>query len=285
MDSLPKLFQIVFCVTILGSSGCERDPDRFRLLEVIPAAASGALMLNKPLTLVFSENVDPSSVSSDALGLRLAAGRPGRGRVVVSGARVEFHPEPVKSVALDDGGYGRGGRVTLDLRGFPSRSGILSVRGEPLAGSVRIALPVVEVDGAATRLFLDLDGGASPRLLNRLKPVGEEFARVQPMGKLRLIFSEPLHPASVTAQTVRLLFDNPDRNPVKVALDFQQEEFRAVVDLRPEGGFLHDDARYLLVLGGEGVRDLAGHGYDPASLQELRIRVDPEGEAVLGERP
>ncbi|MFH0946041.1 MAG: Ig-like domain-containing protein [Planctomycetota bacterium] len=285
MKSLPKLFQIPLCLALSASIGCERGPDQFRILEVIPAATAGELRLNQPLTIVFSRNVDPSSVSSDALGLRLADGRRGRGRLLVSGARVEFHPGPVRSAGLADGGYGRGGGATLKLRGFPDRDGVLSADGEPLASTIRIDLRIVEVGEPADRLFLDLDGGASPRLLNRLKPVGEEFARVRPMGKVRLIFSEPLHPASVTSRTIRMLFDNPDRDPVDIALDFRQEESRAVVDLCPVDGFLQDGTRYLLVLGGEGVRDLAGHGYDPSSLQEVRIRVDPEGEAVLGERP
>ena len=266
--------------------GCGPDPGEFRVTEILPPPSAGPLLLNQTLTIVFSDTVDPSSVSRESISLRLAGGLEARGRLSVAGARVRFHPAPVSSVDLEDGGYLEGGELTLTLSGFPGRNGVLSGAGETLRSTAVFHLEVVTASaGPPAALFLDPDGGAPPRLLNRLKPPGEEFARVRPGGRIRLVFSEPLLPGSVHSGTIQLLYDNPDRDPVESEILFDQGEARAVVELRPAGGFRQDGVRYLLVLSGAGVRDLVGNRYDSSSVQEARLRVDARGDEIVGGNP
>ena len=274
------------CLLIGLLSACNRDSGGFQVIEILPSPSAEPLRLNQVLTIVFSEDVDPSSVSPGAIQIRLADGQPAQGRLETAGSRVRFHPAPVQDERLTDGGYREGGGLSLTLPGFPSRSGVFSGTGDPLQATSCYRLQAVSPSGGPpSGFFVDVDGGAPPRLLNRLTRPGEGFGLVRPGGRIRLWFSEPLLPACVHSESIRLFYDNPDRDPVESQLTFEQGESDAVVELSPAGGFLQDGARYLLVLGGVGVRDLVGNGYDPTSVQEVRIRVDALGDEILGGSP
>lgn len=272
---------------LLVAPACPRVSEDLSLLEVLPDPRAGPLQLNAQLTLVFDAKVDPSSVTDAAVRLRLGDGRQARGTFSVRGNRVIFTPAAVLTPALDGGGYGGGGDLLLELPGFPSRTGVLSAAGRALAGThrsrFRIVDPTVEAPRAA--LFQDPRPGAGPALVNQLKVPGAEFALVRPGGVIRLRFSEPLDPASVHSRRLRLLYDNPDRDPVDTEIRLLENRMEAVVELRPTDGFRLDDTLYILVLGDPGVTDLVGSGYDPAAIQEVRIRVSASGEALLGSEP
>ncbi|MBI4879740.1 MAG: Ig-like domain-containing protein [Planctomycetes bacterium] len=268
----------------LPFAACSGGKEEFRLVEVIPAASAEPLRLNEPLTFVFSREVDPSSVTAQAVAIRRSDGQPAEGRLATGGDRVTFVPRVVGAAAPLDGGYGAAESVTAELEAFPSRLGVLSASGEPLARphcSTHHVVPAGDPAASLSALFLDAARGVGPRLTNRLKAPGERFATVRPGGRIRLEFSEPLWPPSVNQGTIRLRYDNPDRDPVDATLELEQDERRAAVELWPRGGF-QAGTRYLLGLGEPGVLDLAGTEFDAGGACEVPIRVLEDDPAAPG---
>lgn len=265
--------------TALLAVACSRAADDFRLVEVIPAPGGAPLRLNEELTLVFSADVDPSSVSDASVAVLKGDGAPARGLLSVAGARVTFAPEPVRSAALDDGGFGPGGSARVSLMGFPARSAVRSARGTPLAGAYRADFRVTDPRAAGGPKFVDRDPGP-PRVLARgaLDP-GGGAASVRPGGWVQLTFSEPLLPGSVQAATIRLYYDNPDRTPVEAELFLDQSLRGARVYVRPRGGF-ERGTHYLLDCGAPGVVDLAGE--ELAEDLTLCLRAEDAGPAIAG---
>ncbi len=267
-------------------AACSGGEEEFRVVEAIPPASAEPLRLNEPLTFVFSRAVDPSSVTARSLVLRRSDGVPAEGRFAVEDARVTFLPRAVGARAPLDGGYGAAASVEAELEAFPSRLGVLSTHGEPLARPHRSRHAIVP---AATppaagfpALFLDVARGIGPRLANRLKAPGDRFATVPPGGHIHLQFTEPLWPPSVNQETIRLLYDNPDRDPVDTVIELVQDQESAIVELWPRDGF-QQGTRYLLGLGEPGVLDLAGTEFDAGGVGEVPIRVLEQGAAAPGQ--
>lgn len=260
--------------------GCSRNAEPLSLVEVIPTSGSDDVRLNQPLILLFSEDLDPSSVHSDSIRLVFDGGQKAEGRFLTSGAQVTFVPAPVSLPTLDDGGYGGGGLMRLTLAAFPSRVGVLSSGGKALEASTEAVWTVLhpETGGVdSARIFIDSIPGTGPRLLSELASSTSEF-HVAPGGRIKLEFSEPLSPASVVADPIGLYYDNPDRDPLVVKIDFKQGELTSVISLWPEGGF-QQGTRYLLRLSDPGVTDLAGTPFDGEGLpDEFVILVESDQE-------
>lgn len=264
---------------LLAFAACGRGAD-FELVSFDPPAAAGKLALNAPITLEFSDDVDPSSVSPASISIRIADGAAARGRFACSGRRIRFVPQGVTAPDLNDGGYGNGGWLTVELRAFPSRSGVRAADGRPLRVPARARFDVVPAS-AAGGLFLDPAAGVGPRLLAVAGRPAAARVEVAAGGGLVLGFSEPLAPASVGPHALRLLYDNPDRDPVDTVVMLLHNDEQGVVEVRPRGGFDAVGTRYLLLLGDPGVTDLVGNPYDSAARQELAVEVTaaaPGGE-------
>ncbi len=265
-------------VLIVGCS--ERDD--FRVVEVIPTAEAGVLRRNEPVTILFNAEIDPSSVTPRSVRVLLDDGRPAEGRLEPDGARVVFVPDAVRDASLVDGGYRDAREVSVRIAGFPSRGGVLSAGGQPLATPFDQRYRVAPLGDGDARFLAFVDVAPGPPY--RIGPDSAAFV-VGPDDALAIEFSEPLFPPSVTPETIRLSYDNPDHDPVPTVLELASEPTRARVLVRPVGGFqLGTD--YVLQLATPGVRDLVGTPFDGGGRRtEFRVHVAVEPSGDPGGRP
>lgn len=242
-------------LAVLLAGGCGRAPE-FRVDLVMPDAG-GPLRLNQAITLRFSDDVDPSSV--DASSMRLfAAGREIVGRREVLGRQIRFRPAPTSAATLDDGGFRPGEAVTVKLAGFPARSGVRSVHGEPLVSAWQRTYPTVAVtDATPAQCFVDVNPQSGPQVENQATGPTRDPPLMRRDEWFCLQFSEPLWPPCVDAMAVRLLYNDPDRTVVPCELRLQQDFDRAEVWIRPAGGY-QAGTRYLIDVVAGRVLDLVG---------------------------
>lgn len=228
--------------------GCSDPPPEFGVRAVTPEPRVG-LRLNEPLSLVFSADVDPSSVSADSVVVSSGGARVA-GRLSTQGARVTFEPSPFTRADLGDGGYPPGAEVDVRIAAFPARTGVRAADGRPLARPFHGVFATRRLgdrpgpDGP----FVDASPGRGPELVDGPEWVG---------GWVRLGLSEPIWPGSLDAVAVQLRFDDPDRTAVPVEVRLGQGADRADLFLRPRDGFAPGTG-YILHVGG-GLCDLAGN--------------------------
>ncbi len=268
-------------------SGCAREPAAFAVKEVIPRPEQGALRLNDELTIVFTAPVDPSSVGPQSLRVWSADGAPIEGSFEVGDDRVTFVPRPVSAPDWSDGGWRPGQRVDVSLSAYPDRTGVMSTDGMPLDRPLRLRFSVLDPRGAPAASpppFRDVAIGAGPALVNRALLVadGGDRVRVRPDGRIRLAFSEPLDPRTVTSDTIRVRFDNPQHANVPCELTLVQSRRSAEVFVRPRDGF-PTDSPLILDLGAPGPTDLVGTPFEGTVL--LRVDGDPAAAECAGGAP
>ncbi len=268
------------------AAACIRAPVPFAVKEILPRPEQGPLRLNDEITIVFTAPIDPSSVCAQSVGFWGADAVPVEGPLEVGEDRVTFVPRPVELADWSDGGYRAGQTVDLALAAFPERTGVLSVDGAPLDAPFRARFHVVDSHATspvagAPPAFRDVAVGAGPVLTNRsaLVAKGGDRVRVRPDGTIRLDFSEPLDPRSVTPDTIRLSFSNPGHARVPCELVLEQGRRTASVRVRPQGGFALD-APLVLDLGAPGPTDLVGTPFEGTVL--LQVEPDASGPAVAG---
>lgn len=252
--TVPRSLAILNAALLLAWVACSRTVDGFRLLTILPDPAQGALALNAPITLRFDREVDPSSVTASSIELR-CDGRAASGRFEIDGSRVTFLPHPVSTQEGTDGGYVPGGELRLVIEGFPGRAGVLDRAGRPLERSVRQSWRVADV--SAPTAFLDTVPGRAPSVTNLAALGSAEPRKVKPSGFVRIAFSEPVLPSTVSAAAIDLRFDNPDRSPVAAEIQFSQGETTSEILVRPVDGFQRE-TRYLLSLAGGVLTDPSG---------------------------
>lgn len=259
---------------------CSKHGD-FRVVEVNPSP-DGVLRRNEPVTIRFSDDVNPSSVTANSVRVLLDGGRPAEGRFDADGAKVVFVPDAVGDASLGDGGYGNADEVSLRIAGFPSRLGVLSAAGEPLVMSFHRHFRVAPLGDGDARFQAFVDPVPGPP--RRVGPDAAELV-VSPNGALIVEFSEPLFPPSVNPATICLAYDNPDHDAVETELELQSEPRRSRVLVRPAGGF-QAGTHYVLQLATPGVRDLVGNPFDGGGRRtEFRVRVASESSGDPGGRP
>jgi hypothetical protein len=263
------------------ASGCGETRSGPSVVMLSPRPGDGPLALNRSLTIVFDEPIDPSSVTEDSVSVAHGDGRKAAGTLLAEGDRVTFTPKPVASATLDDGGYPPGGRVVLALAGFPSRLAVRGAGGEPLAAPLRAEYDVRGEDPAGGEPpFVDPVPGVGPALLDLAAIAQEGELWVAPGGEIVLRFSEPLDPRRVNATSVELRYENLE--PVDVVLALEQGATGASLAIRPRGGFQRD-TRYLLVLVAGGLRDLASNPLD--DVHPIHVRCDEQGPRDAGMVP
>jgi len=236
--------------------------------------------LNERIVLVFSTEVDPSSVSPDSIRIRrrsivggqpsgMAFTVPALGDFVVRGREVGFVPRlPVRS-DFEDAGFLPGTEYRIEVDAFPAYDSVRSRRGRPLPAPVittfqtRSSAPLLRdpVPGPPSVLAvaLDLDGDGVLEADGDAATIDPEeffdFDRLPflddvPQGLARsplavgFVMSEPLQPST--------LFQDSDRDgvPDKVFLVDASRDIRLPSRLRLVQDFLpaEDRFRVLIVL-------------------------------------
>lgn len=263
-------------VAILVS--CGDPPPPFEVRSMMPEPDAGRVRLNEPLALVFSADVDPSSVSDESVVVSSSGARVD-GELSARGARITFQPAPSSRVDLADGAFPPDAQIDVRIGAFPSRTGVRSADGRPLSTPYRTSFRTFPFttpgpDGP----FLDVVPNQAPRLAD-----GQQLLLVD--GWLRLRFSEPLWAGSIEEDTVQLQFDDLDRTRVPTEVRLLQGGDHADLFIRPAGGLVPGTPYHLIVAGG--LSDLAGDAMTVTITK--RIEIDIETEAlrvfgVLGER-
>ncbi len=184
----------VACALFLGCAPASTGIAPLVLQSVRPGEGV-ELFLNEPLTLVFSEPLDPISVTRTSVTLRHPGGELVAGSWAVQGQTLRFTPAPVLSSDLGDGGFRSGGRMHCEVRGFPYVAGVRSMEGAPLVRTFRSQLQVTDGEQG---LFLD-ETPFSSRPLQFGSLVRQSGGHVVYEGDpLRLVCEEPIDPASLS---------------------------------------------------------------------------------------
>lgn len=173
----------------------------FFLKAILPKEREGVL-LNEPLDLYFSGDIDRSSVT---YGMRVIGedGERARGEISVEGDHLRFMPAPGLDFDLTDGGFRLDRSYEIELLGYPCPDGLRSVDGELLDRTYRWSLHTV-ARGEGTSFF----GDDSPGEAGPLQPLTQVVGPEGPLVFLSL--EEPIDPTSVFNEDF-LLFDASNR--------------------------------------------------------------------------
>jgi hypothetical protein len=121
--------------------------------QVSGNCAITSIAQNQPIELVFSDLIDPATVSSGAVSLKTANGESPAGRFIVDGSRLTFVPEVRIAGGVTTFGFRAGITYILSLSASATGGVLSSSSGDPLARSVVCSLQV-------TQGLVDLDGKA-----------------------------------------------------------------------------------------------------------------------------
>ncbi|MBL8725357.1 MAG: Ig-like domain-containing protein [Planctomycetes bacterium] len=257
-------------VSALVLSACSPDaeqPEPFRVVRVAPEdAAAAVLALNDSITVCFSADLAPTSVTEescavlDEAGLRVSGGLRVRGRHLTFSPRVPLAPD------LSDGSFLPGHRYQMVLAGLPRPDGIRAVDGRRLSCGV-----VLDFTTAAP--------GHPQHAVLRSPLPGMPFLPVDPAGPqqlavdrplLQVRFTAPVAPWSVQTGAVQI---RRYGNPVEVLMPRGVRLVRAARD-ELEGALLEVD------LGGV-LMDISGRRVRPLQVGDLLSLSLSQGTAAL----
>lgn len=178
--------------TACGPTAARVEP--FAVVRVTPDPAAGSpLALNDAISICFSGDVAPSSVTEDSCSVVDEGGHRVPGSLRVSGSHVSFLPRPPLAADLSDGSFAPGRRYRVLLAGMPRPDAIRAADGRWLecAAVFEFRTAARETPGAAL-LRVPLPG--LPFWL--VEPeVPQQVAVDAPL--LRLRFTAPVAPWSV----------------------------------------------------------------------------------------
>lgn len=258
-------------VAILVS--CGDPPPPFEVRSIMPEPDAGRVRLNEPLALVFSADVDPSSVSEESVVVSSSGARVD-GEVSARGARITFQPAPSSRADLADGAFPPDAQIEVRIGAFPSRTGVRSADGRPLSNPYRTSFRTSPLaDPGPDGPFLDVVPNQAPRLAD-----GQPLLLVD--GWLRLRFSEPLWAGSIEEDTVQLQFDDLDRTRVPTEVRLVQGVDHADLFIRPVGGLVPGTPYHLIIAGG--LSDLAGDAMTVTITKRIEIDIETEALRVFG---
>lgn len=237
---------------LLALLGCSRgDVSRatshLQLTHVRPSNPEG-LFLNEDLVFYFSEELDPTSVTSASVEIRSDEGRLARGELRVESDRVRFVPAAVLAPDLSDGAYLPGTKYTATLAGFPRPEGIRSARGDVLEKTWVWRFRTVDV--GHPRMGLVFEDRLQDRVgLLRLFPTAAaQGGLIRAQDSIYLACDKPIDPSSVQADGFSLTLVQRlgqvtttswgDRVPVRVRVIENDSEVRR----RPRPATAHSSA-------------------------------------------
>ena len=201
-------FLTVSCLALLAAaSACHRGPEWLEIERFEPGVRNDSLprlALNQPLTVYFTEPVDPLSVSSASFRIADADGRSVDGFLEIGTRSVRFRPRAPVTAALDDGSFRPGARFRLEVAGMPSSLALRSRAGRPLERSIAFPFEIARTPGELhlSSLFLPVGIGDEPFVLELADPAGLRLAADTKRLSFRL--NMPPLPSSATPAAVRL---------------------------------------------------------------------------------
>ncbi len=255
------LFVSLLSVNCGGSGGGSGSSGgSFGLLAI--ATGEGSLLptdgvfLNESIIFSFSQNIDPSSVSDDAIQIRRrrivngqpsgnAFAVPARGTFVVREKTIEFVPRLPTRSDFADAGYSQGTLYRVDIESNPAFDSVRSLGGDPLEAPVRTSFstrnqtplladpspgpPSVLAVGLDLNQDGEIDADGLPETVDTEEFFGFEatpFLIETPVGLAKaplivsIIFSEPLLPETVFAD------EDGDGEPDHIALVIADTQVR-----------------------------------------------------------
>ena len=190
----------------------EARPEPLTVDRTSPALGEGAapVLLNDSLTIYFSEDISPMSVTSDSVVLLDDDGHRVAGHLQADGNWLVFRPDPPLSPELDDGTFRPGAHYRLVVSGYPRPDAVRTRDGRWLDRPAVFDVRVAELDQAPAGLpsVLRPPPTELPFLL-RSTDLPLQVAADAP--RLRLHFTQPLLPTSVRAEAfaIQLLGEPP----------------------------------------------------------------------------
>jgi hypothetical protein len=160
-------------------------------------AQAAPLLLNDAITVYFSADVLPVSVTADSVTLVDGDDRVVPGTLRVGANWVSFVPVPPVTRELDDGSYRPGASYRLLIAGSPRPDAVRATDERRLAAATAFPVRIASLNDAPEGLPAPLrpQPGDVPLLL-RADVQQQQLPADRP--RLRLHFTQPLLPASVT---------------------------------------------------------------------------------------
>jgi len=238
--SRPLRHALVLLGTIALIPGCTRfeshgAPASFRLTHVRPSNAEG-LFLNEELVFYFSEELEPTSVTSASLVIESERGVPARGRLEVGVDSIRFVPAPVLAPDLSDGGFLPGTRYRVTLAGFPRPEGLRSARGAVLEQTWTWTFDTVEVGRPRDSLVFEDRFQDRVGILRIFPSAGRQGAIVASRDAIHLACDKPLDPSTVLPEAFRLIHivqDVREPRPLEIRVQLLENHPEPVQAPRP----------------------------------------------------
>lgn len=237
---------------VLFLAACSRGPEPGQelTLQGFRPLQGQRILLNEPLSLTFSRDVDPSTITPSSLWVEDDEGRRCSGQWRLQGSRwLRFWPRTVTGSNLLGGGYRPGRKHVVRVVGFPDVGGLRGLDGVPLDQSYRVPFEVSD-PGPQDQAFLDFSPYGCEPLMVGTHPNGLR-APVQEGEPIRMWCAEPLDPRSMHSEDFSIWFHpwNPARGAptatpfcgVRLSMVqnrhselLLQNEAAAVLECRPE---------------------------------------------------
>ena len=199
------------CLWVLGGLSlvaCARPvptPEPFTIAHVSPSldAASPPLLLNDAITVYFSADVLPVSVTANTVTLVDDQEQVVPGTLRVGSNWVTYHPTPPVTRDLDDGSYRLGARYRLSIAGSPRPDAVRSVDGRRLAAATVFPVRIARFEEKPPELPAPLRPMGNDILFFLRSPDGiQQLPADSP--RLQLHFTQPLLPSSVTPEAFEI---------------------------------------------------------------------------------
>ena len=195
------------------------------------AGATGALV-DANLTVVFSEDMDPTSINAGTVGLRDGAGNPAPTTVTYDVATTSATIDPVALLDLS-------AQYTVTVSG--GATGVRDLTGVPLATDVNLGFTTAGPDTA-------------PPAVSGTWPL-RDAADFGVDAEITAIFTEPIAADSINGTTVQLR--DSAGNQVAAVISYDPRTKAAVIN--PAAPLAHSREYTATILGGSGgVTDVAG---------------------------
>ncbi|MDF1702713.1 MAG: Ig-like domain-containing protein [Planctomycetota bacterium] len=187
-----------------GGSAASGGAGRGLILLTFHQQGLDNVSLNTSLRFEFSDDVDPSTISSQTLQIRRggAFGLTVAGTFLVNGSVVTFEPRLPSLCDLSDSAFEPNTQYRVQILGHPEEFSVRNTAGQPL-DTTRTYEFRTRVD-TDPDLFTDQLPSAGPTVTNASPASGTSGVPVAPGNRIVLTLSENLKPCSVNADSVRM---------------------------------------------------------------------------------
>ncbi len=187
-----------------GGSAASGGPGGGLILLTFQQDGLDNISLNTRLEFIFSDSVDPATVTSQTLQIRKggAFGLSVFGTFDVVGSRVFFEPRLPSLCDLSDSAFEPATQYRVQILGHPEEFSVRSTTGEPVDRTRTYAFTTrIETD---PDLFTDQLPAAGPAVTAAAPAAGSEAVAVAPGNRIVLTLTENVKPCTVNTNTVRV---------------------------------------------------------------------------------